>query len=447
MEIQEILNKKLNNRQELKKIIDWIDNDLIIVITGSRQVGKTSLIFLTIQELFNNFKINPGNIFYFDLEDFEILNLIDSGVKNFVKYILSRAAQKDNRIYIFIDEIQYLNNPSNFLKLIADHYKNLKVIATGSSTLEIKRKFKDSLVGRKIVINLNTLNFKEYLLFKERKELYNILNSHNFRLFIDSKSKSTNAISEEIPVIIKEEIKREFEEFITFGGYPAIVLENNYDKKKTLLNEIYTSYVRKDISALFSIESISKFNNLVKILSNQIGSLLNYNNLSNTLATTYITLEKYINILQSTFIIRLISPWYRNKNKEIIKMPKIYFYDTGLRNLIIRNFEQFEMRIDCGYIIENYFFCEIISILKDFEELKFWRTKSGSEVDFIIESESGTIPVEIKYQEIKKIIIPGGLASFISLYKPKKAFLITKNTMGKMQKENSIIFCIPVWLL
>ncbi|MBM3709902.1 MAG: hypothetical protein FJW61_05725, partial [Actinobacteria bacterium] len=228
MEIQEILNKKLNNRQELKKIIDWIDNDLIIVITGSRQVGKTSLIFLTIQELFNNFKINPGNIFYFDLEDFEILNLIDSGVKNFVKYILSRAAQKDNRIYIFIDEIQYLNNPSNFLKLIADHYKNLKVIATGSSTLEIKRKFKDSLVGRKIVINLNTLNFKEYLLFKERKELYNILNSHNFRLFIDSKSKSTNAISEEIPVIIKEEIKREFEEFITFGGYPAIVLENNY---------------------------------------------------------------------------------------------------------------------------------------------------------------------------------------------------------------------------
>lgn len=128
-------------------------------------------------------------------------------------------------------------------------------------------------------------------------------------------------------------------------------------------------------------------------------------------------------------------------------MPRIYFYDTGLRKLIIRNFEQLEMCIDSGYIIENYFFCEIISIFKDFEELKFWRTKSGSEVDFIIESESGIIPVEIKYQEIKKIIIPGGLASFISLYKPKKAFLVTKNIIGQMQKENTVIFCIPVWLL
>jgi len=301
MDIKDISEKHLITRQKLNEILEWLHDDRIILIVGSRQVGKTSMIFLIIQNLLNS---QRDNIFYFDLEDFDILNLLDSGVNNFIKYLKSRGADLNRKIYIFLDEVQYLKNPSKILKLLSDHYKNIKIIASGSSTLDIKRKFHDSLVGRKVVFEINTLRFDEFLLFKDREDLYDILKNFNLRNFLDLKISEL----EQILDIYMKEFESEFNEYVIFGGYPAVVLEKNIEKKKVLLNEIHSSYVRKDIGQLFSIENVSRFNDLVKFLSLQAGSLLNYNNLCSNLRTTYITLEKYLFILQNTFIIKLVRP-------------------------------------------------------------------------------------------------------------------------------------------
>lgn len=438
MDIKDVSEKHLITRQKLNEVLKWLPDDRIILIIGSRQVGKTSMIFLIMQHLLN---YQRDNIFYFDLEDFDILNLLDSGVENFIKYLKSRGADLNRKIYVFLDEIQYLKNPSKILKLLSDHYKNIKIIASGSSTLDIKRKFQDSLVGRKVVFEINTLRFDEYLLFKNRKDLCDILKDFELRNFLDLKISELGQILN----IYRKEFKAEFDEYVIFGGYPAVVLENNIEKKKVLLNEIHSSYVRKDIGQLFSIENVSRFNDLVKFLSLQAGSLLNYNSLCSNLRTTYVTLERYLFILQSTFIIKLVSPWYTNKNKELIKMPKVYFYDLGLRNLIIKNFQNLDLRVDAGCLVENYFFSSANSIIKSYEDIKFWRTKSGNEVDFIVESETGITPIEIKFQNVRVTNLSLGLKSFILNYKPKIALVITKNNFNTFMKDGTKVFFIPAW--
>ncbi|MFH1416308.1 MAG: ATP-binding protein [Elusimicrobiota bacterium] len=439
MKISEIIKLDLIPRRKLEEALKWFSDNKLILITGSRQVGKTSLLYLLIKEIFEKDK---GGIFYYDLEDFQILELLNSGVESFIKFLKSKGADLNKRVYVFLDEIQYLENPSNFLKLLVDHYKNIKIIASGSSTLDIKRKFKDSLVGRKVVFELNTLSFSEYLLFKKRNDLLNIINNCQIRNVIDSKTLKI----EKILPIHQEELFNEFMEYINYGGYPAVVKEIDISKKIELINEIYTTYVRKDIGQLFSIKDIAAFNNLVKMISLQVGNLMNEHNLSTDLKINHATLKRYLFILENTFIIKIISPYFKNKHKEIIKMPKVYFLDSGLRNSSIKSFNSFDLRPDLGSLIENYVFCMINGVLKTSEELKFWRTKAGSEVDFIIEL-SEVIPVESKFQEMSHANIPSGLRAFIHNYNPKIALVVTKNYYGKTKKDSTVVYFIPVWAI
>lgn len=437
MEIPAILKLNLIPRQKLNDILKWLPDDKLILITGSRQVGKTCLLYLLIKEIFPK---SRKNIFYYDLEDFEILDLLNSGVEPFIKFLKSKGADLNHRVYVFLDEIQYLKNPSNFLKLLIDHYKNIKVIASGSSTLEIRRKFKDSLVGRKMVFELNTLRFPEYLLFKEKTDLLQAVNSIRVKGILDGMFPEPCKI---LPIHQKE-LMGEFKEYITYGGYPAIVREADISKKIDLINEIYTTYVRKDVNQLFTIKDLTAFNNLVKMLSLQIGGLINEHNLTTGLKISYLTLKNYLFILENTFILKAVVPHFKNKRKEIIKMPKIYFYDIGLRNSSIKAFTLPDLRPDLGQLIENYIFCMINSVLKTNEEIKFWRTKAGAEVDFIVHT-NDIIPIECKFQEMNYANIPSGMRAFIQNYKPKAGIVITRGYFNKVKKGKTTVYFIPAW--
>ena len=181
--IRNILKKSLFKREILPSIIKWLPNKEAVVIVGSRQVGKSSLFFLLIQHLVQKIKINEKDIFYLDLEIRENLEMLNEGVDKLINFIDEQSPQNTKK-FIFIDEIQYLENPSSLLKILVDHYADkLKVFATGSSALTIKRKFKDSLVGRKITFELYSLNFKEYLVFKKEDSLKEILNKVNLFLY------------------------------------------------------------------------------------------------------------------------------------------------------------------------------------------------------------------------------------------------------------------------
>ena len=439
MTINDIIALQLYPRHLGSKIAEWLESDHILLITGSRQVGKTSQLFLLIQQLVGK-GFPKQHIHYFDLEDFDLLEICNLGPKRFVQYLRNLGEDFAGRCYVFIDEIQYLDDPTNFLKLLHDRYKNIKIICSGSSTLEIQRKFKDSLVGRKLVFELFPLSFEEYLLFKQQETLLNIVKKYNLIDLMKGRE-----IEDLLPIFAKE-LEHYFDEYIRFGGYPAGVLEQNYERKIILLNEIYQTYVRKDINQLFTIENVAAFNNLLRLLGLQIGQLVNLKELATSTASSWRTIENYLFILENTFIIKKVLPFFSNKRKEVIKMPKIFFHDTGLRNQLIKNTNSLAHRNDAGSLVENFVFGQLYRNLGVHEELKFWRTQNKNEVDFVIESQD-IIPIEVKYKVSQSPQIPQGIRFFIQQYHCKIAFVVTKNFLGEIEKEDCRIIFLPAYLL
>ncbi len=454
MDLSEILQLRLFDREILDSIWQWVDDTRLIILVGARQVGKTSILYLLIKRLIDR-GVAPGSIFYFDLEDFELLNVFNGGVRDFLRYLEAQGINLDQRNYVFVDEIQYMDDPSNFLKLMADHHRNLKFICSGSSTLEVRKKFTDSLAGRKVIFEIPTLSFREYLAFRQEEVLLRAIGAEGWGATQDASMALLSLINiVEPPLEIhRKQLQAYYEQYIIYGGYPAVVLENQRDRKLRLLREIYESYVRKDINQLFTVENVTAFNDLVRLMALQIGNLVNLHEVTTSLSISRPTVEKYLFVLENTFILKRVPPFFINKRKEVVKMPKVYYHDTGMRNQAVRNFQSLSMRSDTGALIENGVFGSLGTRLSISNELKFWRMKNGSEVDFIVEGEQ-LIPVEVKYTAMKSPRVPSGIRSFIREYRPKRAYVITRDCFGELAAGTNtgsgssipVIF-IPIYLL
>jgi len=353
------------------------------IITGARQTGKTTLLRQIYDKLI---KLNR-RVWYITFERAEILKQIDLDPENIFQYSVrpETALQNDKheKVYLLIDEIQYAQNPSNFLKYLYDTYSpNLKIIATGSSSFYIDKKFTDSLAGRKKIFTLNTLSFNEFLHFREHDDLVNELNI--IRTNRDYKS------------LKYAEILQLFSEYLVFGGYPDVVLSKNIPDKIDKLNELKNSFIKRDILES-NVENEQLFYSLLTLLSSQTGNLLNRNSISKTLKCDISTVDRYIYVLQKCFHITLLSPFHKNVKKEIVKMPKVYLNDLGMRNLLLNNFIDIDIRMDKGEILENYIFNRLKDIYYE-NSLHFWRTTAQNEVDFVINDPlAGKKAYEVKF--------------------------------------------------
>jgi len=456
MDLSGVTKLRLFHREILNSIWEWMDDPRIIVLVGSRQVGKTSILYLLIKQLMER-GIKTGSVFYFDLEDFELLNIFNSGVRDFLRYLEVQGMDSDESTYIFVDEVQYMDDPSSFLKLMADHHRNLKFICSGSSTLEVRRKFTDSLAGRKVVFEIPTLSFREYLAFKGEGTLLRAIGAGNGSPTSQQNAKTGLPLLEDLvepPLeIYRKRLQAHYEESVIYGGYPAVVLENQRERKLRLLRDIYESYVRKDINQLFTVENLTAFNDLVRLMALQIGNLVNLHEVTNGLSISRPTVEKYLFVLESTFILKRVSPFFANKRKEVVKMPKVYYHDTGMRNQVVRNFQSLPVRSDAGALIENSVFRALSNRLSIVQDLKFWRMKNGGEVDFIVEGEQLT-PIEVKYTAMKSPRLPSGIRSFIREYKPESAYVVTRDYFGKLEIDNGTdngaaipVMFVPAYLL
>jgi predicted AAA+ superfamily ATPase len=422
--------RKLFPRKILTEILPCLDKPGIILLVGARQTGKTSIMYLMMETLREK-GIGEEKIHYFDLEDLTMLDVFNSGVKEFTAYLKASGVDTDAVNYIFVDEIQYMENPANFLKLIADHQQNFKMIVSGSSTLEIRRKFSDSLAGRKTVFELYPLDFSETLLFKGEKRLLDTLTKSDIR-HMDR----DGSVSDLPSRFFMDDLARHFNEYLIYGGYPGAVLEADYTAKAVYLTDIYNSYVKKDIKDIMRIDNIRGFNNLLKALALQTGNLVNLNELSTTVKIARNTLERYLFLLENTFIIKMVSPYSRNPRKEISKMQKVFFIDTGLRNIILRNTAHPDDRPDSGALAENGVFSNIIKNTSVLQEIHFWRTISKNEVDFVITEGGEVTPVEVKYSSFKRPGIPSGIRQFQKDHPAKHSFVLTKDYFGK--NDNTI---------
>jgi uncharacterized protein len=362
-------------RQLLNDIKKDIPEKHISLIIGARQTGKTTLLKQTSEFL----KKNKRSVFYFTLEDREILNLLDANPKNLLQ-LIAKPEGKERR-YVLIDEIQYLKDPSNFLKYHYDTYlEGIKFIVTGSSSFYIDSKFKDSLAGRKRIYELPTMSLKETLIFKGENELAEVLNTSD------------------IPLLYSDRIKEYLYDYLIWGGYPEVVLSGSEKAKKAVLNEIADSYAKKD-AVESNLGFQEKYLNLMKLFASRIGELLNVNSLTSDIAMDNKTVSQYIWVMRKSFHIHLMRPYYNNMTSELRKMPKLYFADLGLRNALINNYSPIGLRQDKGELFENY----VYLLLKDKygpENTKFWRTNDKNEVDFVVQSDEGKLyAYEVKYDK------------------------------------------------
>ena len=356
------MKELLYERKIAKKILKYLNSREIVVIYGSRQVGKTSLLRYIMENYLKK------NTFYFDLELLNLLELCNQGAESVFQYLLQKGADEKQKIFLIIDEIQYMDDPTKFLKIMHDHYPNIKPIVSGSSTFEIKKKFKESLVGRTINFELYPLSFEEYLIFKNK----------NYKL----NKENTKTINDELVELA--------EDYIRFGGYPKIVLEPSEEKKHAYLGQIISTYVRKDIRDIGNIRNVSAFNKLLELLAAQSGNLLNVLEISNTLKINRETVLEYLILLENTFIIKLISPFYKNVRSEISKNPKIFFLDTGMMHLLwLKEFP----KVILGNSFETFVFSELIKLNK---KINFWRTTNKQEIDFILKNKE-IYAIEVKY--------------------------------------------------
>jgi len=391
------------------------------LIIGPRQSGKTTLMLLLKEYL-----LEKGKKVVFlnmDVESDRIHFLSQDKLINKIRLELGSG-----KGFVFIDEIQRKENAGLFLKGIYDIGLPYKFIVSGSGSLELKEKIHESLVGRKRIFELTTVNFTEFVNYRTEYGYEN-----NLYDFFRVEYKKANEL---------------LNEYLRFGGYPRVVTAESIEEKKKEIDEIYQSYIEKDISFLLNIQKTEKVSDLVKLLASQTGKLVNYSEISNTLGLSTETVKKYLWYLEKTFIIRRVTPFYKNIRKEITKSPVYYFHDLGFKNYLLGLFAGFDEITYGGFLFQNLIYNVLKGIYAESSSsINFWRTLDKAEVDFIISSGIEFIPLEVKYRILKSRKIGRSLRSFIEKYNPKKAFIVNLSYKDSVKINKTEVIFLPYYEL
>jgi len=362
------------HRELFKSLVSHIPRKEFSIITGARQTGKSTLL-RQIQEYC--ISENIPNVFL-NLENKSILAEMDENPLNVLKFLPGTS----ERVVVLIDEIQYLKDPSNFLKFLFDeHVSEIKIMASGSGAFYLDTRFKDSLAGRKRIFNLYTCSFGEYLEISGKDELKSEMSG----ILTNREKKSTQI----------DYLKIEWENYLIYGGYPAVIAEPDKTEKVNLLREIRDSFVKRD-SQESGVLNENAFYHIFRILASQTGKLVNIRELSSTLKIKHETLSNYLIIMQKCFHISLLKPFYHNLRKELVKMPKVYFLDSGLRNSLLNDFQPVSLRNDKGEIWENMLF-RVLADRYGADAIRYWRTTSGNELDFVLDEVQEPRAIEAKW--------------------------------------------------
>ena len=371
-------------KRQYDNLTPFLSPNKVLVIYGPRRSGKTTILKNFLAKTKLKYRLDSGD----NIQLRQILGSQDfSQIKNYASgYEL-----------IAIDEAQNIPNIGMGLKIIVDEIPGIKVIATGSSSFDLANKIGEPLTGRKRTIFLYPLSQMELSLNLNRFDL-----------------------------------NQKLEEFLIFGSYPEIALLQDRNKKITALEELVNSYLFRDILALDKIKKSKKLVDLVKLLAFQVGSEVSLNELSTQLSLNVRTTERYLDLLEKSFVIISLGSFRRNLRNEILGKRKYYFLDNGVRNGIISLFNGLENRDDVGALWENFIFTEMIksaSYKERYANRYFWRTYDQKEIDFIEEREGKLFAYEFKWNDKAK---------------PPKEFLETyPNTEFKtINKENYLDFIL-----
>ena len=415
------------SRKIFEKLKEQANDKKISLLLGARQVGKTTLL----KELYLQFSRTNKCLFL----DLDIISNYEkaSTFENLINTLRLNGYKEDQKefFYLFLDEFQRYVNIVKIMKNVYDNLNNVKIYASGSSSLIIKNQVQESLAGRKKINEIFPLDFEEFLWFKQNEKLIK-----KFSNIKSLKGDSLNSSLKEFNELLKE--------FLVFGGYPEVVLKSLGNEKSEVLASIFDLYVKKDLVEYLKIEKILDMKKLIEFLAVNNGQKIKYEDTSKLTSLSFKELKRHIEILKETYLIEELRPFYTNKNKELVKIPKIYFIDNGVRNYFINNFNGLSLRNDSGFLFEGFVISELLK--KGVKNLKFWQDKNENEVDVIVQERSQIFPIEIKFKQNLKSEDFRGIEAFLKNYpKTKRGYLINMGIQKLSKKINLILPYFAQW--
>lgn len=364
------------SRELEKQLVQYVFRGKIIMLSGARQVGKTTLIEMLLQK-------RKEKVLYLNADETDVRELLTDTTSTSLKSIVG------NHKIIFIDEAQRVKNIGITLKLFADQIKDVQVIVTGSSSFDLASEINEPLTGRKYEFMLFPLSFSEMV-------------EHHGQL----------------------EEKRLLEHRLIYGYYPEIVTKPGEEKE--LLKLLANSYLYRDLLTLEQIKKPVLLEKILRALALQLGSEVSYNEVAQLVNADHETVEKYIDLLEKSFVLFRLPAFSHNVRNEIKKGKKIYFYDNGIRNAIIGNFNLLINRNDTGALWENFLISERMKYLY-YNNINvkryFWRTVQQQEIDYIEEQEEKLSAYEFKWNKKARAKFP---KTFIRAYPDSETHLITQ---------------------
>ncbi len=365
-----------------------IDQPHINVLLGPRQVGKTTL--LRALEAYAQKEGLPTA--FFDLEQPQVLADFNQPETAIIKKIAGAGK------IVLIDEFQYLSNASKIFKAIFDAGRKVKIFCSGSSSLEIHKHLKESLAGRRFLFRIYPLQFTE-------------IKAH-FPSFV-------------------------FDDYLCYGGLPALTATESSQRKQQILDELLSSFILKDVKSLVKEENIRAFNHLLYLLAQGQGAMLSAHSLSNEINMSAKAVMRYFDILEQTYVHFRVYSFSNNLGNELKKSFKGYLYDLGIRNAILKDFSSIKQRPDKGVLHETFVFLKLQTLLRPNMEIKFWRTKDGDEVDFVLLKDRRPIPIEVK-SAMANAEVPKGLKRFLARYPDvKTAYVVNESFHSEIDHQGT----------
>lgn len=412
-------------RKYLAEITAWLKKEKILILKWARQVWKTTILkevesYIQKQNLWKTVFLYADRI---DNQD------IFASPSSFLSYLKYNFDFPNQFIFVFIDEFQFIDNAGLFLKNIFDLYKNkLQIIVSWSSSLEITKN-SEFLTGRAIDFSIDRVSFWEFFCFNTAKE-----NIPSFTL--DGENRLREFYS-----VYKTQLENDFLMYLTYGWYPEVLIQQDNSVKERILSQIIETYISKDIVHFLKIENVQAFNNLVKLLSSNIWNLLNIHEVSSTLNTSMQTVNKYVDILEGTFVFSRVLPFFKNVRKELSKMPKIYVEDLWIKSYSLREFPSIRQKIDLWSEVENFIYNELSKKVEK-KQIYFYRTIAKAEIDFVVEKKFGSyLLFEVRYRN-KVTNLPVVMKNFEENYWKQKKIIITKDFISFQDDVYYIPACL-----
>jgi len=362
----------------------------ISILLGARQVGKSTLM----RQLEAKARSVKKTTVFYDLEQPSDLQRLSGNPQQVIDELTSSGE------VVFIDEFHYLKNASKIFKAIYDSKRKTKIYASGSSSLEIHKHLKESLAGR----------FRKTIIY---------------------------------PLSLSENLKVKgcyADDYLVWGGMPGLIHQSSLSSKLHLLENIVSTYITKDIKGLIKEENIRSFNSLLYHLAQSQGSMVVASNLARETGLSESTVARHLEIMAQTYVLYALPSYSTNLANELKKSKKYYLFDNGIRNLLLKDMGKITRREDKGVLYESIILCHLISKLQPNMELRFWRTKKGDEIDFVLIKNRIPIPIEVK-SNLKNTDVPKGVIQFLKRY-PKAPYAVVYNAkvVGKEKIFDRIVY-------